>query len=429
MTYSDFGNELLEVEQQKWWDPTNYDSQALPMTQALNAFVLSQAVAVMVCNAVVVWVAFRARFQLLSNAANIFSVSLSINNVIYGAYLTGMRAYLLLVAYEWTETSCALFAAINVYFIINCVFHLMMVCFERYLSLVLLVRIRAKHAMWVTLCAPLPCAVYTGLHFLSPGRGIISRSGLFCSPTSFTNWIGALDITLLICCITAVLGGYALVFLQLHRVSRASATAIVFPNIGKATMLALGQSGPVPVAAKAQEQSAGLMYAHLRSLLLSLATSLNLPQLMHMIASARRTTLGHFRLSRAASAASSSTPHASNSVIAAPNVLDAVTEATDPSIANLATQRASDSRVAEKRLVKRALFTFCAYSFIYPWCYFIYLGHKYGRRPTVQEDYWICAVKLFAEICDPIILVMLDRRFNAELKALFGKKSDNQTNC
>ncbi|ORZ34091.1 hypothetical protein BCR44DRAFT_1437080 [Catenaria anguillulae PL171] len=88
------------------------------------------------------------------------------------------------------------------------------------------------------------------------------------------------------------------------------------------------------------------------------------------------------------------------------------------SIAVLAQERADESREAERRVLKRGAFSFLSYSFVYPFCYFIWLGVRYGARPNTVFDLVFCATKFISEMSDPIILFSLDRGFNAELRKL-----------
>ncbi|ORZ36046.1 hypothetical protein BCR44DRAFT_280894 [Catenaria anguillulae PL171] len=216
---------------------------------------------------------------------------------------------------------------------------------------------------------------------------------------------------LVISCLLTVLGGYLLVYLQLRRVAQASASAIVFPNIGKTTMMALGQSRGT-LAKAAGSSSHGSKASSLQKSIeqLAFARSRSIPT----ISASSKTSSSHYKATVTILDTRSQNA----------NQLDQVDETRSTagvgtSIANLAAERSNETRVAEARVVKRAGLTFLAYSFfVFPFTYFIWLGHRYGARPTVQEDYWICATKLMSEICDPIILIILDRRFNAEFRDL-----------
>ncbi|KAI9182998.1 hypothetical protein H9P43_003914 [Blastocladiella emersonii ATCC 22665] len=376
---------------QQWtraaWNEQDRDHDA--PTQPINVFLLVQALAIVALNGAIVLSAYRCRARIMTNAANRLAASLCGGYLGYGLCMTGIRLALL-VDLRWPEPLCRLYESINLFFICYTVMIVSSMALERYQSIIKLNAMSVRQADQLTVGAMLLSVGDVLLHAIGH-RSVISRSGLFCYPSSMATGIGYLDLILVTSQIVSVGGIYVAIVIRLRRTTR---------KLIKSTSQSAGSSSQPPISPTATASRAAMTGERLEiqtsSLLRAISMTIDSPHSSSILATA------------------ADPPSTSSTTTTATPKRPALTRA----VTNEAIQLQSFKNTeVERRIVTRGILSLVALTFtVAPANFIIGSTLATGERTGRASDAWFAVSKFVSELADPIILLSMDARFRAAVR-------------
>ncbi|KAI9221792.1 hypothetical protein BC828DRAFT_380061 [Blastocladiella britannica] len=372
------------TELQAWelapWDSFNFNQEYAASTRIMNKVVLAEASIVTILNCVILFLGMRHE-HLRANAANVLFLALSFGNAFYGAVIVYYRIFELDPQYIWEKDVCVKFAFLNVYTVCFACVHMFLICAERFAHIVLERSVPRKYALLTSLCMVPFSAGYSGIHFIESGTGIIGSSGLFCYPTRLGSWQGACDIAVMGGCIFCIAVVYGFMLRKIRRSYVRAASQNQLLQFGKSTVQGLRENGMVVASHLRSEGSAGGATSATRS-----STNADRPPL-HLLSGDKLVTPPKLRIH-----------------------LPLFSLRSFPSASNMSPQRS-----IELHVLQRGVVSFLAFSFVFPFCYLVWVAVTTGQRAHPRFEQVFVATKFISELSDPIIMIALDRNYRTAL--------------
>ncbi|ORZ30918.1 hypothetical protein BCR44DRAFT_57195 [Catenaria anguillulae PL171] len=394
----------VQVENRPVWDPLDFDQGQAATSQLVSNLQIIQIAMSLIMNGLFIFVAATKR-HLMSNAANLLTVVVSVSNFVFALYLLSVRIRLA-IDFSWSHAFCLEFAFVVVLFVCLGAFHLTAICLERYLALVRLVRVSRKHALLGVAASFMTSVVLTTLHFVPFGSAFISRAGIYCCPTRAVSWQGAIDATAMIVHFVAIFAGYSLIYMQLRRLARTAKSSMNVPSLGPTTMGNLGHSRSVigrnSLSANQQNSTSAT----------SKDQSTRTERVTPILGTAQLT-----ETETKGGAGGAGSMIKKLSPIRARSTSSVSTSFRQPSLWSLAVLPTKP----ESRVVLRGMLSLLTYTcFVVSYSYVLWMALIHQDRPSVPFDWFLVSTKFLSDIGDPIILFVLDRQFQQALKETLG---------
>ncbi|KAI9178942.1 hypothetical protein H9P43_005604 [Blastocladiella emersonii ATCC 22665] len=417
-------DELLRWELSEW-DPWNFELSNLETAKVFNGVVIFESVLVFALNTLVVALAARNP-HLLDTAANILFAGLCLSNALYGLTIAAERVKLV-HEYHWSKEMCTLFSSTNVVFVTMSV--LVMVCIsgERYLSVVRSYHVSRRKAYTVVCACALVAVGHSLLHLINGGIGVITKSGIFCYPTAFHSWLGLLDFLLLAGNMVAIVFGYLSVLYKIRDSYRSVKKVSNAPEFGAATIQSLETAVNESIEKRNNLSVQSLGPGAASNPFLS-ATSSNPgtgnTYVTLSITSPMQRAFSAGALPLPGNVAPTPTP----TPVGETQQPESQTQLVRP--VKLPTQRRKkrstqeeQKRQSELRVLRRGILSFLGFLItLIPFTIVIFEGFLNGRRASLAVDTFFVVSKFASEMCDPLILLTLDRHFNQALRTTFGMR-------